>query len=280
MSPSKNDQLLCNKKNMKKYEKNCKKIQNKREEEGVRALAFLTTGEAARRRGEEGTAQGLWRSGISLLGQRGLPFPLAEISPALQGIVQLAQSLSPSPESAQSPSSSPSSSSSAKGSSYQPNSPSSDPASSSSSSSSSSSAPDSPADGEKPKAPVDILADNEGGALQQKGAFSVHFTPGGMGPGAKGCKVCGRTAEDVEEDRLAQEKAKNPEGSAAPSSTAAVVSALKKCAQCYSVVYCSRECQSMDWPVHKKYCRSTAAKTPTPSINATSNETQQSTVTV
>jgi hypothetical protein len=35
---------------------------------------------------------------------------------------------------------------------------------------------------------------------------------------------------------------------------------LKKCSTCKAVRYCSRECQAVDWPNHKKVCKDIAAK--------------------
>ena len=35
---------------------------------------------------------------------------------------------------------------------------------------------------------------------------------------------------------------------------------LQRCARCQKVWYCSRECQSRSWPLHKQYCSAPAAR--------------------
>lgn len=42
---------------------------------------------------------------------------------------------------------------------------------------------------------------------------------------------------------------------------------LKRCAKCLSQSYCSRECQTADWKVHKKACTSANQKKPKPTTD-------------
>ncbi|TGO81697.1 hypothetical protein BPOR_1050g00030 [Botrytis porri] len=39
----------------------------------------------------------------------------------------------------------------------------------------------------------------------------------------------------------------------------------KDCARCKSAAYCSSECQTMDWPLHKTLCKKITAMPPRPS---------------
>jgi hypothetical protein len=93
---------------------------------------------------------------------------------------------------------------------------------------------DSPGEGTIPDPPG-------GGATPEspyEGTCHGHAHAGAVGT-TRACAWCGRTAEQtLQSGAGVSDKCK-----------------LKECARCRSVRYCSKECQTADWPAHKATCK-------------------------